>query len=113
MNKSDMVESLINHYCDGNKAKFALLLGLKPQTINGWIARETFDSELIYSKCKGVSAKWLLSSGEGEMLEHSQNVNTSYSINEEIIRLRAENDVLREVIGLFKKNDVMRNKNAV
>lgn len=42
------------------------------------------------------------------------NINSSnIQQSEEIIRLRAENDVLREVIGLFKKNDVMRNKSVV
>lgn len=67
MNKSDMLESLINYYTDGNKAKFAAMLGIKAQNISAWIARHTFDAELIYSKCRGVSADWLLS-GVGEML---------------------------------------------
>lgn len=97
-----MIEGLVNHYTDGNKTKFAGLLGIKPQTINSWILRNTFDAELIYSKCLKVSAEWLLSGGEGDMLQNSQNVNTS---NEELIRLRAENDVLRELAGLNKKGE--------
>ena len=62
-----MLNSLIQHYTDGNKAQFAELLGVKPQTISAWISRNTFDTELIYSKCEGVSADWLMA-GEGEML---------------------------------------------
>ena len=37
------------------------------------------------------------------MIENSQDVNISSEINEELIRLRAENDVLRELAGLRKK----------
>jgi hypothetical protein len=105
MKKSEMVECLVNHFCDGNKAKFAQMLGLKPQSINGWISRETFDAELIYNRIKGVSAEWLLSQ-EGEMLKQSQNENVKNSLYEENLRLRAENDVLRELAGLKKKSDV-------
>lgn len=62
-----MLECLINHYTDGNKAAFAKMLGVNPQQISHWIRRNTFDNELLFSKCKGVSSSWLLT-GEGEML---------------------------------------------
>lgn len=68
MDKKTMLECLINHYTDGNKTAFARLLGVKPQTINTWLIRNSFDVYLIYSKCGGVSASWLLT-GEGEMFE--------------------------------------------
>lgn len=67
MEKSEMVNLLIEHYGKGNKAEFARLVGLSPQAISSWIARNTLDIELVYAKCKGVSADWLLSC-EGEML---------------------------------------------
>jgi len=73
MNKSDMLENLINYYTEGNKARFASMLGVKAQNISAWIARNTFDAELIYSKCNGVSADWLLS-GQGEMLSDKRTV---------------------------------------
>ena len=63
-----MLECLINHYTDGNKAAFAKMLGINPQLISHWLRRNTFDNELLFAKCKGVSASWLLT-GEGEMLE--------------------------------------------
>ena len=68
MDKKTMLECLINHYTDGNKTAFARLLGVKPQTINTWLIRNSFDVYLIYSKCVGVSASWLLT-GDGEMFE--------------------------------------------
>ena len=62
-----MLEAMISHYTNGNKAKFSTLLGVSAQTISAWIARNTFDAELIYTKCSYISADWLLS-GEGTML---------------------------------------------
>lgn len=67
MEKKDILESLVNYYTNGNKAKFAAKLGIKPQTINTWLGRNSFDIELIYSKCEYLSGDWLLSGGEGEM----------------------------------------------
>lgn len=63
-----MLEAILNHYTNGNKAKFANMLGVSPQTISAWAARSTFDSELIYTKCSDISADWLLA-GEGPMLK--------------------------------------------
>lgn len=68
MDKVCMLETLINYYAGGNNSRFAKLLGIKPQTINTWKTRNTYDAALIYSKCEGVSGDWLLS-GEGEMLK--------------------------------------------
>ena len=68
MDKTTMLECLINNYTDGNKAAFAKMLGINPQLISHWLRRNTFDNELLFAKCKGVSASWLLT-GEGEMFE--------------------------------------------
>ncbi len=102
-----MMEQMISHYTDGNKARFAKLLGVSPQTVSAWIARGTYDAEIIYAKCSGISASWLLS-GEGSMLNSDASLQNS-DVNEELIRLRAENDVLRELVGLQKKNGLSAN----
>ena len=68
MDKKGILGALIAHYTNGNKSQFAKILGIKPQTINTWDTRGTFDLELIYSKCEGISAEWLLT-GEGDMLK--------------------------------------------
>ena len=67
MDKSKMISEIVSHYANGNKAKFAALLGVKPQTISAWETRGTFDAELIYAKCCDISADWLLS-GDGPMI---------------------------------------------
>lgn len=68
LSKKDILLALIDHYAEGNKARFAKLLGITPQSVSTWLARSTYDAELIYSKCKDVSAGWLLS-GEGSMFQ--------------------------------------------
>lgn len=78
MNKKSMLEALISHFTNGNKAQFSKLLGVSPQTISAWIARNTFDSELIYAKCRHINPSWLLT-GKGDMLvknDVQQNVET-------------------------------------
>ena len=67
MDKTSMLQSLIDYYSDGVKSRFASKLNIKPQTINSWLKRDTFDPELIYSSCENISAAWLLS-GDGDML---------------------------------------------
>lgn len=62
-----MIENMINHYTDGNQAKFAALLGIQPQNISAWLKRGSFNAELIYSRLSDISADWLLS-GEGDMI---------------------------------------------
>lgn len=68
MDKGLMVKELVAYYAAGNISHFAERLGVRPQTISTWIARKTFDTELIFAKCENVSAEWLLS-GSGEMLK--------------------------------------------
>lgn len=83
MKKSDMLECLINYYTDGNKAKFSAMLGVKPQTVSAWIARNSFDAEILYTKCKELSADWLLSNGSGDMIKtenHTATANGDSSI---------------------------------
>lgn len=78
MDKTKMLEGLISHYTKGNKAQFAKLLGVSAQTISAWIARNTFDAELIYAKCRYVDSSWLLT-GEGAMLQETENNNAPTS----------------------------------
>lgn len=109
MDKRLMLEQLINYYTDGNKTRFAEQIGVKPQTINSWLTRNSYDAELIYAKCVNVSADWLLS-GEGSMLrKETTHTVPNDDVKEELIKLRAENDVLREVVDLRKKNEVKAN----
>ena len=76
MNKTGMLDSLIRHYTKGNKAKFATMIGVSPQTLSKWLGRNTFDAEVLYKYCEGISAEWLLS-GIGEMFRSETNMATA------------------------------------
>lgn len=67
MTSKDMLQRLIDHFSNGNKSHFAKMIGVKPQTISTWIARDSMDKDLIFAKCENISPSWLMS-GEGEML---------------------------------------------
>lgn len=90
MNKSLILKELIEHYSDGKNADFAQKLGIKPQTISSWMARNTFDIELIYAKCEDLDANWLLT-GEGSMYRSSGVLNAaSPPDRDEVVRLLRE-----------------------
>lgn len=100
MNKSEMLEMLITHYTNGNKAKFAAILGVKAQTINSWEKRDSFDHELIYSSFDDISGDWLLSGGKGEMLRSKQNANTSEKDKERAMLITELSVLLNRIIKL-------------
>lgn len=83
MDKKKMLEALISHFTNGNKAQFAKHLGVSPQTISAWIARNTFDSELIYAKCRYINPSWLLT-GQGNMLTSKESIQDVESKHEAI-----------------------------
>jgi repressor LexA len=71
MDKKEMLSALIQHYSAGNKAQFAKLLGITPQTVSTWLARNTFDADRVFALCEGVNGNWLLS-GKGNMLKEEE-----------------------------------------
>ena len=78
MDKKDMLQALINHYDNGNKSQFAKRLGISAQGLSTWIKRNTFDLELIFSKCELSNSEWLLT-GNGSMLKKSSEKEVSIS----------------------------------
>lgn len=67
MNKKERLNAIIRYYSDGKPSVFAKYIGVAPSTISSWLSRDTIDYDLIFAKCKNISAEWLLS-GKGEML---------------------------------------------
>lgn len=102
-----MLESLINYYTDGNKAKFAAFLGINAQNISAWIARNTFDAELIYTKCKEVSADWLLS-GKGEMLSDKRTIESMTSSVD--LQTKEILELCKSLVQNYQQRDNIMNK---
>ncbi|MBR3794269.1 MAG: hypothetical protein IKK27_10120 [Alistipes sp.] len=112
MDKTLMLEQLVNHYTDGNKANFAAMIGIKPQLLSNWLKRNTFDAECLFKGCKGISAEWLLS-GEGDMFAASRNDNLQFDSqvsNSQIITLckilvenyQQRDDVMHKLVSMVK-----------
>ena len=100
MNKSDRVKALISYFSGGNKTAFAAKLGLKPQSVNNWIARDTLDADLIYSKCENISAEWLLS-GKGEMIRNEVTQLATPTIQAEF-SLRTDRAIELQTVPLYE-----------
>ncbi|MDE5525660.1 LexA family transcriptional regulator [Elizabethkingia meningoseptica] len=66
IDKSLILNTLKSHFGFNSDSDFARFLGIKPQTLSSWHSRNTFDVDLIYSKCVNIDANFLLS-GEGQI----------------------------------------------
>lgn len=107
MDKKEMLHCIIAHYTDGNKSKFAQMLGVTPQAISTWEKRNTFDLELIFAKCENINSLWLLT-GEGEMLKREEeNIKTGDALANALLKMIEEKDLeLRsqaETIGKLRE----------
>lgn len=68
LNKSQILKTIKDHYNFNSDADFARFLGVKPQVLSNWYARNTFDYEILYTKCVDLNLDWLFT-GEGGMLK--------------------------------------------
>ncbi len=102
MEKKKMLEDLISYYSHGNKARFAAKLGISPQALSMWIARKSFDAELIYTKCENISAAWLFS-GEGNMIEEQVTKISLYNGDKQFYQIQISN-LMEQIKKLSEKN---------
>lgn len=63
-NKSLILNAIKSHYKFKSDAEFARFLDIKPQTLASWYTRNTFDHELLYSKCVEIDGNFILSGKE-------------------------------------------------
>ena len=88
-----------------------------------WLSRNTFDAEVIYEKCEGVSADWLLS-GKGDMIktdnqQFADNEIEIHSLKKEIERLKSlknpQNgdklyELCKDLISNYRQRDIIIDK---
>lgn len=107
--KASRLEALVNHYCDGNKARFASLIGITPQLLSNWIKRDTMDFEVVYMGCPELSGDWLLT-GHGPMINQDKQFENTQNDNSELISLcrslvlnyQQRDEVMGRLVSLFK-----------
>jgi phage repressor protein C with HTH and peptisase S24 domain len=68
MNKAVMLDAIKEYLTFKKNSDLAVFLGVTPQAVSNWYSRNTFDAELIYTKCEFVNPDWLLT-GKGPMLK--------------------------------------------
>lgn len=61
-----IINKLAKHYKFNKMSEFANFLGIATTTLSSWKSRNSIDYDLVYSKCVGINANWLLT-GKGEM----------------------------------------------
>lgn len=93
MEKSEVLEQLMEYKGFQKKSHFAEFLGVKSNVLSNWFSRNTFDEDLLLEKIPEIDRFWLLT-GEGSMLkeeneanlikvEHKQNAET----HQEVVRI--------------------------
>lgn len=73
MDKTLMLSKIKEYYNFNSDAEFARHLEIKPQVLSNWKARNSFDAELLYTKCLELNPVWLLT-GKGSMLKDINNI---------------------------------------
>lgn len=68
MNKTLILNEIKEYLKIKYDKDFADFLGIKTTTLAMWYKRNTFDIELIFTKCDFLNSEWLLT-GRGEMLK--------------------------------------------
>lgn len=111
LDKSLMLNRIKEHYNFTSNAEFARFLDISPQALSNWYSRNTFDYEILYTKCVDVDIDWLFT-GKGEMLKKEKESNiyklkTDYNLENQAIPLY-EVDATAGLITLFD-NQVMQN----
>ena len=111
---NDRMQQIADHCCEGNKTAFAKKIGIAPTSISNYLGKQRASKpsadllEKIVNSLE-VDAMWLLT-GKGNMIRKEETRDDEeVHMKEELIRLRAENDILREIVGLKKKNGMKAN----
>lgn len=60
IDKRAVLDRIKEYYDLKGNADLARFLGLAPNTISNWYGRNSFDIDVIYTKCEGLDMNWLL-----------------------------------------------------
>lgn len=107
MDKRLMLNRIKEHYKFNSDSDFAKYLGITPQNLSNWKSRNTFDAELIYTKCEDINPEWLLT-GKGEMLKKDPEKKTP----EEPPQVQSVPELQQMVIDM-QKREINRLQNEI
>ncbi|MES2238898.1 MAG: S24 family peptidase [Bacteroidota bacterium] len=109
LDKKLILNKIKDSYKFTTDTQFANFLGIKPTTLSSWYSRNTFDIDLIYSKCVNINCEFLLS-GLGSVFNNSNkdqdtNSNTDIDIINEpstkIFKLKTDLIQEKQLVPLY------------
>lgn len=102
MDKTLIINTLIQVLNFNSDSDFARFLGITPQVLSNWKNRNSYDAQLIYTKCVNINPHWLLT-GEGEVLK-TETVVVNDTIGQEYgINYKDLAEARKETIDCLKK----------
>lgn len=108
LNKPAVLNRIKEYYSLKGNADLARFLGVAPNTITNWYGRSTFDVDVIYTKCEGISFDWLFTGNGSMLIPDRANTQTSQPADESLLyTMYKEKDeevkVQAEQIGALKQ----------
>ena len=68
LNRSSVLDRIKEHYALKGNTELARFLGVAPNTVTNWYSRNSFDLDIIYTKCEGVDLNWLFTGNKNTSL---------------------------------------------
>lgn len=113
-----MLDEIKIHYGFKKDAELADFLEITRQTLFNWKSRNSFDAELLYSKCTELNPAWLLT-GDGTMLQKDSadaiiNETDPKVLREKLINLQSQLDALEKANNALEDaNDSLKETKSI
>lgn len=98
IDKTLILNTIQKHYGFKKDSDFANFLGVKTQVLSNWKNRNTFDIDVLYTKCENISPDFLIT-GKGEILRLNIEDSTEHSLKEP----EPDYFVKRDLVSAHKK----------
>ena len=124
IDRSFMLDRIKTHYRFKRDIDLARHLGVKPQVLSNWRKRNSFDAQLLYTKCDELNPSWLLTGDEPMLTSALQDLHSLqeesgvYVLQEKINAMEGRiealleaNTALKEANGAFRETiDIMKKR---
>ena len=104
-----MLDQIKDNYGFKKDAELAEFLEITRQTLSNWKSRNSFDAELLYSKCPELNPAWLLT-GDGQMLQKDSANSIIKETDPEVLREKLVN-LQKQLDALEKANNALEDAN--
>jgi phage repressor protein C with HTH and peptisase S24 domain len=85
IDKKLILNKIKDRYAFTSDTEFAKFLGVRPQTLSNWQTRNSFDIDILYTKCVNINPEFLLS-GKGSVLKQEEKAKMFDMVEESLIK---------------------------